>query len=442
MTSAPVDRRLVDLADYLIDADAGIIRQISEVPREAGAPDFFHFAGHSADTSAFVRQKNFNITGGASTTRGGATAKAIGEAVERYCSAIFDIHELPLHSYDAAADECVDPELFDWYSEAQYDQPGFIYVPFTHDASVRWTEATDLGTGQTCLVPACTVFLPYTYYQGTGDNPIVQPISTGLSCHCSRPKAAVAAICEAIERDSFTIAWQAALQAPQILAETLSDACYDLLARFEHCGGNVTVLDITTDVGIPTIMTVLRNEHPESAPLVFAAAANPSPEKAVYGCLEELAHTGRYMQQVKTHLARLDPDPNYENVGDQLSHLNFWCDRQNTPLAEFVFGSPERIEFEQIADLSSPTSEGDIRVLVERIEAVGHRVFLADLTTPDIDELGLAVARAVVPGFHGLFMGHRYRSLGCRRRWTVPDRVGRPSAADRANGNPAPHPFP
>lgn len=443
MAYAQPYQRLVDIAQYLVDSDCGIIQRISEIPHEAGNPDFYHFAGQSADTSAFVRQQNFNITGGASITRSGAIAKAIGEAVERYCSAVFDIEELPLLDYSAAPDQCVDPVLFDWYSEAQYELPEFLYLPFTQESPIRWTRATDLVDGQVFLVPACTVFLPYAYYQGSGDTPIVQPISTGLACHCSLAEASVGAICEVIERDAFTIAWQGMVEPPQILPESLSDRNYDLLTRFERCGGEVKIFDITTDTGVPTVLSVQRCDHPERAPLVFAASTELSPEKAVFKSLEELAHTGRYMQQIKTHLPRLNRDSGYDNVTDQLSHLNFWCDHANTHLAEFMFRSPERIDFEDMTDISTLSADGDLGALVDQITDSGHRILLAELTTLDLEELGLSVVRALIPGFHPLFMDHRYRSLGCRRRWEVPQRLGRRVAPECTElGNPAPHPYP
>jgi ribosomal protein S12 methylthiotransferase accessory factor len=59
------------------------------------------------------------------------------------------------------------------------------------------------------------VFMPYYYYHGTEDSPILQPISTGMACHCSPAEAAITAVCEVIERDAFSITWQAMLAPPR-----------------------------------------------------------------------------------------------------------------------------------------------------------------------------------------------------------------------------------
>ena len=79
----------------------------------------------------------------------------------------------------------------------------------------------------------------------------------------------------------------------------------------------------------------------------------------------------------------------------------------------------------------------DATAVSTRIAATGHRPLLCELTTPDVAELGLAVVRAVVPGYHPLVSGHRYRALGGRRLREVPRRLGY-----RAGDNPLPHPYP
>jgi ribosomal protein S12 methylthiotransferase accessory factor len=65
-----------------------------------------------------------------------------------------------------------------------------------------------------------------------------------------------------------------------------------------------------------------------------------------------------------------------------------------------------------------------------------------DLTTPDIEELGLRVVRVVVPGAHPLYMGHINRALGVRRLYEVPQRLGYPGLVPGDADNPYPHPFP
>jgi ribosomal protein S12 methylthiotransferase accessory factor len=435
--------RLADLASTIVDWRVGMIESVAEMPPLAGAPDFFHYFSNAANVSAFTNYENFNNAGGASADREIALAKAVGEAIERYASAVYDPDALPLCSYDDAPFPCVPPETWALYSDAQYEARGFAWTPFTRDAPVRWAEALDLLSGEKVRVPACMAYMPYYYRQETGDTPIVQPISTGMACHCSPAEAAITGICEVIERDALMISWQAMLAPPQIAAETLSDANYDLVRRFERTGSNVVIFDITLDTGVPSVLSVLRSDAPEFPALVFAAASELSPEDAVRKSLEELAHTRRYCQTIKRWMPRIVPSPpDHSNIVDQLTHLNFWTDQANAPLADFLFRSPRRIDFAQMPDLSTDDPRRDLETICRNIAATGHRVLVVDLTTPDVRELGLTALRALIPGFQPLFMSYQNRSLGGRRLWETPQRLGYQGIRPETGDNPSPHMYP
>jgi ribosomal protein S12 methylthiotransferase accessory factor len=54
----------------------------------------------------------------------------------------------------------------------------------------------------------------------------------------------------------------------------------------------------------------------------------------------------------------------------------------------------------------------------------------------------LKVVRAIIPGFHPLFMGHKLRALGGSRLWQVPQSLGYQGINRDTGDNPAPHPYP
>ena len=433
---------LPDVVEYLVDERIGIIRYVKEVPREAGAPDFFHFYARACNTGAFGRQRNFADSGGASAERSVAAAKAIGEAVERYCSAIYDVEDFPLCSFESAPFQCVPPGEFALYSRQQYAGTDFPYVPFEETTPVRWAPAREPGSGDIRHVPASMVVLPYRYDPDNGELPIAQSISTGLACHRSPEEAAVSAICEVIERDAFTITWQARLGVPRIRTETLSDLNSDLVGRFESAGSAVSMFNLAMDHGVPTILSVLRAWDAGEPALVFAASTDPDPEKAARKSLEELAHTRRLAQQLTTDLPPLAAAPDYENVVNQDCHVRLYCDQANVPLADFLFASDERMDFRGIENLATGDPGRDLEILVGKVRAVNHRVLLADLTTEDVASLGLAVVRALIPGFHPLFMRHSLRALGGARLYEVPQKLGYEGITRESGDNSAPHPYP
>ena len=432
--------RLFDVIDDLVDERVGIIRGVSEVRARAGAPDFFHYAAEACNVATFCGQKNFANSGGASADRKMAMAKAVGESVERYCSAQYVRHELPLASVESAPFRCIDPSKFALFSPEQYSQSGFPYIPFTKDTPLRWTKAVDLVSQEECHLPACMVYVPYRYDRDVGEHMITQPISTGLACHCSWTEAAISAICEVIERDAFMITWQAMLPAPPIRLDSLSDENQDLVGRFERTGDSVRLLNLTLDHGVPTVLAILASDRPRSPALVFSASAALSPEEAVRKSLEELAHTHRYAVQLNATLQPFVPEADYSNIINQGAHVRLYTEQARRNLASFLFSSEAWIEFRELNDLSADTPAAGLRNLVEAIAATNHRILVKDLTTPDIQDLGLPVLRAVVPGFPPPFMGHGNRALGGARLWSIPQALG--YAGIRGWDNPAPHPYP
>jgi ribosomal protein S12 methylthiotransferase accessory factor len=426
--------------DSLCDERLGIIAELREVPIEAGAPSFFHYAATGSDTSAFVAQRNFNRTGGAAPSREVAVAKAVGEAVERYSAAIYTRDALPAASANSATFACADPESFALYSPDQYREPGFPWIPFTRDTVVRWTPAARVATGEPVHVPAPLVWIPYTFVRGAGDGPIVQPISTGLACHGSRARAILSGLYEVVERDCFTLAWQAGTAPPRLRIETAPDSVYDLVSRFEETGSKVALLDISTDNGISCILSVLISESADRPARVFAASADLDPERAACKALEELAHTRRYSQQLLRHLPRVSSDNDWEDVVTQMDHLRFAADPENVEAMDVLLASPERRSF---ADYRSASSgpEADLDEAVQRVERTGHPVLAAELTPPDIASFGLHVWRVVVPGYHPLFMGHRIRALGGTRLYEVPQRLGHAGLSPFTDRG-LPHPYP
>jgi ribosomal protein S12 methylthiotransferase accessory factor len=420
----------------------GIIREVFQRPREPGAPDFFHYVAKAGNTLSLCDQKNSSIGSGTSSNRASALAKALGEAVERYCSAIYDKEELPLTSFAEASFPCIPPSTFALFSQVQYSQRGFRFSPFDSHTPIRWVQAKDLLKGKPYFVPAAMVFTPYFPDKEKGEGHLTQSISTGLACHGSRTKAILSAICEVIERDAFTITWQARLGRPHINVETLSPFNRDIVQRLERIKSTVTLLNLTMDVGIPTILSVLQSHVPDAPALVFAASTDLNPEEAVRKSLEELAHTRRLAQQLKTNLPSPISDPNFENIVNQDLHVWLYVDHNNTHLADFIFESQQRIGFDEIENLATGDPEIDLRTLLEQVENVNHRVLVVNLTTPDISQMGLFVFRALIPGFHPLFMGYGMRALGGSRLWQVPQKLGYQGITKLTGDNPAPHPFP
>jgi len=429
------------VVDQLVNVRVGIIRGVREIPLRAGSPSFFHYGALACSTEALGYEPNFSEVGGASISRDIALAKAIGEGVERYCSALFDVNEFPLCSYSEADFECVDPLSFALYTDEQYQQKDFIFKPFSRSTTIRWVRSLNLLTNRTIYVPAGAVFVPYMYYIDSGDTPIIQPISTGLACHGTSTQATISAICEVVERDAFTTVWQAGLSPPIVRTDTLDDRNRNIADRFKRPGVELTIFDITTDCQIPTIMAFLRDHSPESPAVTVAAATDPNSSRAVCKALEELAHTRMYMQQLAEEHGS-DLPLSATDVRDQKGHLVFYIPQENARWTDFLFDNPRERHFKDIRNIALSDASMTLSAILETLRRVVPVVAITDITSTDVRELGLSVVRAVIPGLNPLCMGHQYRALGGRRCIDVPRRLGLRRAFPEDSDNPAPHPFP
>lgn len=434
-------KRLVGVLDDLVYARAGVVRMLLEQPRQSELPDFHHFIARAASTESFSGRANFVHAGGASRSRGLALAKALGEAVERYCASIYDETDWPLASARDLGSSAARPEDFALYDEDQLGAAGFPFVRFDEDTKLRWRPTRDLLTREVIQVPAAMVHLPYYFYEGEGEAPICQPISTGLACHASLDEAALAALCEVLERDAFSITWQARLRHCRVSLQSLPPMLRDLVRRFEAVGCGVFLIWLRSDHGVPTILAGQRHDAPAMPAISFGAATAADPAEACLKALEELAHTLRWMYVLKRVLPPISMSEGYDQIISQETHLRFYGEIAHRGLAQFIDASEIEIPLSDIPGVDHGTPAETLVRIVGRLSARGYRTLAAELTTPDVAQLGLHVVRIIVPGMHPLAMGHRCRARGGHRLRIVPALLGHPGFDPIRDENPAPHPF-
>ena len=432
---------LTHLIDKLVDNEVGVLSSIAEMRLAAGAPPFFHYVIHPCNTRAFSEYAIPGPGGAAGSDRKSAVTRVVLDGIASYCAALISEEDgkHPVRPAYGAPFRCVVPENFALFSDDQYAQPDFPWVPFNRHTPVQWSEAVNPLADTPIFIPSAMRFLTAPAVLGFNEAPIAPPTSTGLACHCIAACAATEAICDVIECDALALLWQAKLSMPQIRVETLSDANYELVSRFERTGGSITLFKIEFDLGIPTVLAVLSDSRPGAPARTFAAGTSLSPENAVRRSLEMLAHVHQYCQLLKAQDCAYQDQ---QSVRDQSQHLRFWSDPRNSSQADFLFSSRERIEFDQLKDLSSGHPGRDLEKLLNNIDAAGYDTLLANLTTPDIADLGLTVIRAIIPGLHPLFFGYHSRALGGRRLWEIPQRLKLGGIKPKTGDNPLPHPFP
>jgi YcaO-like protein with predicted kinase domain len=265
----------------------------------------------------------------------------------------------------------------------------------TFDAS--WTMAWAWGFD---LVRQAEAPIPYLYVHMARDYvpnqvarlPFTQFIagSNGLASGNTLLEAIAAGLYEVIERDGIALWDQAARQGAMALAVDLdrvdSPTVGELVERCRSAGLQVHVMDITTDVGVPTYSAVLVDASGQGFNQPAGGfGAHHDPEVAMIRAITEAA------QSRVVIIAGSRDDV-------------FNADRTRRGPRLLV---PEGPPASTRPSLATDTFEGDLRVLFGLLEAQGlDRVIVADLRRKPFD---LDVVKVWVPGLEEYCLVSQYQ---------------------------------
>jgi ribosomal protein S12 methylthiotransferase accessory factor len=401
-----------------------------------------------ADVSHLGFPAAVKYTGGAGLTYEEGKISALGELVERYCSGCVDRKRLLYGSYRELSreHELVHPERFALYSAAQYERPNFPFARFTEDSVLSWVQGYSLVQRREVWVPASRVYLPYAKTQP--ETELGVGISTGLAAGPTLERAILSGLYECIERDSFTIFWMNDLPVRQVdvpgsAPSTRTRAVYDSILNVPR--HEYFAYDITTDLGVSSAFTILRGPSPDGLVYAVGAAARLDGDKAVERSLVEAVQGKPYVLS----LVKKDPAwkaaPDYANVRDFGDHCKLYT--METSLQPHLMSVQDRVlavlPAEDLPAFHARTPLDEIEELTDRFSALGYEAVVVDVTTPDIESMGVKVVRVVTPELQQLHAMHRLPFLGGRRLYEVPHKLGyRERVGTEADLSPYPHPFP
>ena len=284
-------------------------------------------------------------------------------------------------------------------------------APFHANLSIPWIEGVDLVHGEPVWLPLDVVHLDHT--TGTRwTRSGFAATSNGLASGNHLLEAIEHGLCEVIERDAMTL-WRLldppARDATRVDLRTVRDeACASVLARYAAAGIAVGVWEITSDVGVPAFACRILDARDEPfRRLGFAEGmgCHPSRPVALLRALTEAA------QSRLTLIAGSRDDL----LRGQYAELRS-PERAGRFRGEILEARGTR-PFDDGPGVEHDTFDADVAWEIGRLRAAGiGRVVVVDLTKP---ELGIPVARVVVPGLEGLAVGRSW-APGPRARARMP----------------------
>ncbi len=355
-----------------------------------------------------------------------AQERTIGESIERYCSMLINQPIMKLK-----ANEIKDKiNLFNItrYTDEQILEHNLNIKQISNDTELYWVKGKDeLNKGIEKWIPTDLVYLNHFYK----DRPIREMTSTGLAAGPTLSYAIINGILECIERDSFTIMWQNRLSMPIINQQSIkSKIITNVLDKIEQLGLKVTIIDMTSDIEVPSYLTIIQNNKPPYT--TFGASTHFSSKEALLSSIREASAC--YNLNIRAYIEGYNPELTSSDFGsftDFHQHAAFYAYQENIEAINFLFKG-EIVNF-QNNKTSWITNSND---LLEHLKYLGIDTYSIDITSNDVKKVGLHVARVIMPKL--AFLEVSYPMLNCERIFKVPLKLGY-----KLDGlNPYPHPFP
>ncbi len=334
-------------------------------------------------------------------------ASALMEAIERY-SGIFQGDEIRVKRRftDFPDGDAVPPNDVMLFSEAQYRQnelpPGernpatAAPSPFDPNAEIEWTPVWSLRDERFKYFPTSLV---YFFHKGPGDNQSIAD-SNGCAAGNTLEEAIHQGFLELVERDSYALWWYNRVQRPQVDFSGLDDAYVrELTSQLADTGHKVWMLDITSDLGVPSYVAISHKVHDDHEHLEFGSGSHFDARIAALRALTEL-------NQFLSVGAMEGDGHNDEDGSPLLLRDHPYLLPSDAPMVRPDFSSR----------LGLLDRREQVLTCMRTVKQAGMDFLVLDQTRPDIE---VPVARVIVPG-----MRHFYIRFAPGRLYDIPVKLG------------------
>ena len=305
---------------------------------------------------------------------------AIMEGIERYSAEVHN-HRIERGYYH---------EMF---GKGRIVDPRDLILPGDADPDqiLPWVEGFDIANDEPVFVPAQAVFHPLpSHYRS-----LFRTSTNGLASGNTMEEAIFHALAEVIERDAWSLVEASRNTGPKVVS--IEDPLInDMQKKFSDAQVEVTIRDITSDIGIPTMAAVADDVLlRDPILLTMGMGTHTSARIAVMRALTEVAQsrlTQIHGAREDTTIAQLRKKMGY----DRAKRMNaYWFKDNGT------------VDYATRRSCDSDDFLTDIRIMTDALRRKGlDRVIVIDLTREEID---IPVVRVVVPGLESYAMDRERR---------------------------------
>ena len=391
--------------EQFIGPIAGVVPAIEKVANRAGMHVYVCTQILERSASNYRANRVLGRPDGAAGKGAGdlqARVSCLAEAIERYSCHHQGHHKL-LHSrLDRISEPVVAPQELLLFSAEQYSKrtqinkingTGFNWVPeqFDPECAIDWTPAWSLTHGKKIWLPADFCYFGYISDQ---NHNFCKADSNGCASGNTLEEAIQQGFFELIERDACALWWYNRVTRPGVDLDSFDDPFFASMQNsFNNAGRELVVLDITSDLGVPTVMAISWRRI-DGGGIHLGLGCHLEARLAISRALAELN------QGVVNEFGDKDPA---SLEGFDIHHARWLREAtiENQPYLVPADG-PRRVAADFTNEATRDVRD-DLLISIEKLRTKGLEMIVLDHTRPDI---GFPVARVVVPGLRHFWARH------------------------------------
>ena len=384
---------------------------------------------------------------------------ALYEALERLNSASPHGARTVVRGSQNSLAEAIDLAELGLHPPSSYDDPQFRFEPYDPDTETDWVWGFRLGSRRPVLIPE---HIAYWHIDSWGRDGKLGPrflyeTSNGCAVGSSIEEASLYGLFEVVERDAFLMTWYTRRPVrPLAVDDAEVPVLAGMRAMLDRIGYDLRLFDITTELGIPAVMSLVARRDDDGPVAFFAAGAHCDPRRAVASAATEAvtncvirdrlpAETRAEEEAAGRHL--LDEPGRVTTLHD---HTVLYTFPQTRSWWSYLDSDAEPATLEEAfgdwrGEWVHPDLTEVLRRAVGRMAEHGMDPIVVDQTDRLTAPNPPATVKVVVPQTIPMTFGHVYRrTRNLRRLQTAPVALGY-RRADQEPVDPdsvPPHPFP
>lgn len=362
-----------------------------------------------------------------------ATNIAMLEALERYASLYYTYENKEIYGTYLELPQAIHPSKFILPSSSKNN-----YILYTDNLSIYWTEAESLKNSENVLIPEqLSVFGDSFFRDEEKQNRFIYDSSNGVALGASFEEACFYGLLELIERDNFLTTWYGSIPVKEVDINSLGlkNTTLKIINTAQDEGWNIKVYDISMEMGVPSFWSLITTSKETSNMFSYTAAgSNPDPSKAAETALLEALVGITIHENKNTEVGTEAPS----QVLKMEDHVDYYSTSNHKEAFDFLKSS-SITNLTENNYINRTALKPYLKELITKVLKEYEDIYIVNLTSKDMENLGIFVVKVVVPGMLPITFGMQNERVSLDR---INKERGRRGLEKIEEVNVYPHPFP